>query len=115
MSRPVAWFEILGKDGKALREFYGDVFGWQYDVVEEMDYGMLKVEEGQEGIQGGVGTGQNGMSYATIYISVEDVGEYLKKIEAKGCKILVPRTVIPDMVTFGVFEDPEGHPVGIYQ
>jgi len=29
MENPVVWFEILGKDGEALKKFYGDVFNWE--------------------------------------------------------------------------------------
>ncbi len=29
MANPVTWFEITGKDGKKLQDFYGGVFGWK--------------------------------------------------------------------------------------
>ena len=28
MANQVSWFEISGKDGAKLQEFYGDLFGW---------------------------------------------------------------------------------------
>ena len=114
MSNPVIWFEILGEDGAKLREFYGDLFDWKFNVVPEMDYGMS--DTGSEtGIQGGVGTGQNGASWAIFYIQVEDVQASLDKVAENGGKIIVPYTEVPDMVKFGVFEDPEGHKVGLVQ
>ena len=38
----------------------------------------------------------------------------LSKARALGGTIVTPRTVMPD-VTLGVFEDPEGHVVGLVE
>ena len=114
MASPVVWFEIMGKDGSKLRQFYTDIFEWKFEVEPTMDYGMCNTGS-QTGIQGGVGTGPRGTSYQTIYISVPDVKAALKKIEAKGGKTIVPYTEIPKMVTFAVFTDPEGHTIGLVQ
>jgi len=32
MGHPVVHFEIIGKDAKKLRSFYGDLFGWEFDT-----------------------------------------------------------------------------------
>ena len=45
MANQVAWFEVVGQDGAKLRSFYGDVFGWQFQLpegegMEDVDYGM---------------------------------------------------------------------------
>ena len=32
MGAPVVHYEITGKDGPALREFYGSLFGWDFDL-----------------------------------------------------------------------------------
>jgi uncharacterized protein len=29
MGQPVVHFEIIGKDAKKLRSYYGDLFGWE--------------------------------------------------------------------------------------
>jgi predicted enzyme related to lactoylglutathione lyase len=115
MANPVVWFEVLGKDGKALRRFYGDIFGWEFEAASGMDYGMTK-KVGEQGIQGGVGsTMEGGPGWATFYVAVPDVKASLKLIEQKGGRVIVPYTEIPDMVTFAVFADPEGNPVGLVQ
>ena len=28
MANKVAWFEVVGSDGQQLRDFYGQIFGW---------------------------------------------------------------------------------------
>jgi hypothetical protein len=43
----ISWFEIMGSDGKALQQFYSDVFGWKLEQAPgEMTYGMLSGEGG---------------------------------------------------------------------
>jgi predicted enzyme related to lactoylglutathione lyase len=109
MANPVTWFEITGKNGDKLREFYKNAFGWQMEVAPGMDYGM--VDNKGEGIGGGIGQGDQ--TQVTFYIEVDDPQAYLDKIEAKGGKTVVPVTEIPDMVTFAQFADPQGNVVGL--
>ena len=112
MAAPVVHFEIMGKDGKTLQKFYSKLFAWKINADNPMNYGLVEKAEG--GIGGGVGgvePGQNG--YVTFYVSVPDVKAALKKAESLGGKTVVPETEIPNMVTFGLFADPEGNHVGV--
>ena len=34
MNQPVVWFEVVGKDVKRLHEFYGGLFGWQFEMAK---------------------------------------------------------------------------------
>jgi predicted enzyme related to lactoylglutathione lyase len=112
MANAVTWFEILGRDPAALQSFYSDLFGWQLqDAGGPAPYGMLEAENG--GIGGAVGAAQEGPGHVTVYVSVDDPQAYLDKVERLGGKTVLPVTVIPDMVTFALFADPEGHVVGI--
>ena len=36
----VAWFEVTGKDGGALKEFYGGLFGWTF---QDNDMGPMGI------------------------------------------------------------------------
>ncbi len=111
MSNPVVHFEVVGKDPKKLQGFYSSIFGWKINADNPMNYGL--VEAGREGaIGGGIG-GAEGSPYATFYIAVPDPQATLNKIEQLGGKTVVPVTVIPNMVTFAMFTDPEGNLVGI--
>lgn len=114
MSHPVMWFEVLGNDGGKLRQFYGDLFGWSFDVIAPEDYGLVKTASSR-GIPGGVGTAKSGMaSWVTFYTETPDVTASLNKAQSLGGKIVVPRTVTPDVV-LGIFEDPEGHTIGLVE
>jgi predicted enzyme related to lactoylglutathione lyase len=38
----VAWFEVTGKDGAALQNFYGKLFDWQInDAGDGSGYGLV--------------------------------------------------------------------------
>jgi predicted enzyme related to lactoylglutathione lyase len=103
-------FEIVGKDAKKLQGFYSGVFGWKVDANNPMSYGM--VDNGGQGINGGIAA-TDGQPQATFYIEVSDTDAYLKKVEGMGGKAVVPTTVVPNMVTFAMFADPEGNLVGL--
>jgi predicted enzyme related to lactoylglutathione lyase len=112
MASPVVHFEILGQDGEKLKDFYKNIFHWEIDSNNPMNYGLVKAEE--NGIGGGIGTAPEGSpNQATFYIEVENTDASLKMIEEMGGKTIVPTTVIPDMVTFALFQDPEGNLVGL--
>lgn len=114
MARSVTWFEIIGADGPKLRDFYSRLFDWSFHQAEGMDYGMIDGSSG--GIGGGVGSGSGtGASYVAIYVQVPDINAALKQAEALGGKTLMPRTVIPNQVTFAMLSDPEGHTIGLLE
>lgn len=46
-------------------------------------------------------------------IEVDDLEAKLAEIEQLGGKTVTPVTVIPDVVTFAEFSDPEGNVLGI--
>jgi uncharacterized protein len=114
MAHPVMWFEVLGKDGKKLREFYGGLFGWTFGANDPIQYGLVKTGA-DRGIPGGIGETYPGTrSWVTFYVETPDIARSLADAERLGGKVVVPRTVMPD-VTLAVFEDPEGHGIGLVE
>lgn len=111
MPNPVVHFEIVGKDPGQLRDFYSGVFSWSIDANNPANYGM--VDNGGEGINGGIAASDDEAPRAIFYIAVADTDDFLRKIEAAGGKTLVPTTVVPGMVVFALFQDPAGNTVGL--
>jgi uncharacterized protein len=111
MANPVVHFEVTGKDGKKLQDFYAKTFGWQVNAENPMNYGIVDAQEG--GIGGGISAGDGGTKQVTFYIEVDDPQAYLDKVEAKGGKTVMPVTEIPGMVVLAQFADPEGNVVGL--
>ena len=114
MAHPVMWFEVLGKDGGRLQQFYGGLFDWTFDVIQPINYGVAKTGD-PRGISGGVGqTSPGTQSWVTFYTETPDVTASLEKAVALGGKVVMPRTVLPDVI-LGIFEDPEGHVLGLVE
>lgn len=114
MPSQITHWEIMGDDGDGLKEFYADLFGWNLERVPGFDqyYTVSGDETGGSG--GAVGKGSEDMpSYLTIYLGVDDIDAMLAKIEAAGGQTIVPRTVVPDVVTFAMFSDPAGNTIGL--
>jgi hypothetical protein len=114
MAHPVMWFEVLGQDGDRLRQFYAGLFGWKIAADNPIKYGLVDTGE-KRGIPGGVGeTFPGTRSWVTFYVETPDVAASLAQAERLGGKVVMPRTALPD-VTVGVFEDPEGHAIGLVE
>jgi predicted enzyme related to lactoylglutathione lyase len=112
MKHPVMWFEVLGKNAGALTQFYGRLFGWTFGG-DPATYGTVK--ENARGIPGGVGMSYPGTrEWVTFYVETPDVAASLADAERLGGRVVMPRTELFD-VTLGVFEDPEGHAIGLVE
>ena len=108
----VTHFEIIGKDAAKSREFYSGLFGWQIDANNPMDYGIVPPME--NGIGGGIAAAEAGSSPTTvIYVEVDAIQPYLDKAVSMGGKVTVERQVIPGMVAFAQFADPDGNVIGL--
>ena len=116
MGNPVVHFEISGKDGEALSEFYRSAFGWNINCNT---HGIYSVDpESENGVDGHIFTttddtcSTNGV---TIYIEVDDLQATLEKAESIGGQTLVPPRAIPNrMGSFAMFLDPSGNCIGLY-
>jgi len=112
MADKVVHFEVVGKDGPKLMQFYGRLFGWTVNADNPMNYGMVDAEE--SGIGGGISSSQEGGDgHLTFYVGVDDLQATLDKAESLGGKTVMPPTEIPNVVTFALFTDPEDHLVGL--
>jgi hypothetical protein len=110
----VSWFEIMGGDGAALVSFYEELFGWtskKYDVPG-FDYWEMDMDS-DLGIKGGIGTGAQGQSYATVYADVPDVEARMERANQLGATTVLPPTAMPSL-TIAMFTDPQGHVFGMF-
>ncbi|HVF15074.1 MAG TPA: VOC family protein [Acidimicrobiales bacterium] len=112
MPNPVVHFEIMGKDAAATQKFYGEVFGWDINAKNPMNYGTVGAQEGN-GIGGGVAANPQAATYVTVYAAVADLQATLDKAEAAGGTTVMFPTEIPGVVTMAMFKDPDGNLIGI--
>lgn len=114
-SHKIVHWELMGPDGSALNSFYSDLFGWKGEEVPGFG-GYTLISDEDSGVAGAIGAGNENMpSYQIMYVEVESIDEHLAKVEAIGGTTVVPRSVIPGMVTFAMFHDPAGNFVGMVE
>lgn len=122
--QPVVHFEISGEDPDALRRYYGELFGWEFDLgratVEEVSaqgaYGFVEratLPDGT-GIPGGIGGGPGYPARAVFYVFVPDVEQALQKAERLGgTRVMGPARAQGRDLVVAHFTDPEGALIGL--
>jgi len=118
MGLPVVHFEIIGADPRRLREYYGELFGWEFatggpvaePVSEAGNYGFTEGDT----IPGGVGGGAGYDPHIVFYVGVPDIEAALAKAESLGgTRVMGPvRSPGADLVV-AHFTDPEGNLIGL--
>ena len=124
---PVVHFEMPAEEKKRMSEFYAKAFGWQtkqlgpemgeYILVTttEVDENMMPKKPGA--INGGFfqKTDDKTSQYPSVVIQVDDIKEYMKKVEKAGGKILGEPMEIPNVGWYVSFFDTEGNRVSMLQ
>jgi uncharacterized protein len=123
MSQPVVHFEVIGKDPQRLRNYFGELFGWEFDtpspvareVSDPDSYGFLDLVRAEDGagVRGGIGGGPGYANHAVLYVGVPDVEAALQRAESLGgARVMGPATS-PNGLVVGHFTDPEGTLMGV--
>ena len=117
MPNPVTIFEIAGPKEDSLCDFYSSLFGW--NINQDDDCGNTVHTGSDQGIQGHIVQTTEEMpisSHVTIYIQVDDINAYAKKIESHGGKIMMGPMPLPEGEGFcAYFLDPSGNSLGLFQ
>ena len=119
MGNQVVHFEISGEDPGKLRDYYAQLFGWEFDtdspvapsVSEAGNYGFLNSEVG---IPGGIGGGAGYPTHAIFYVGVDDVGAALAHAKSLGgTRVMGPDPNPSGTLVVAHFRDPEGNLIGL--
>ncbi|MGW8669481.1 VOC family protein [Streptomyces niveus] len=130
MGLPVVHFEIVGADPAGLRAFYGELFGWDFDLGDAStpvvsapgEYGFVHgganpaPGDGTAGINGGVAGGTGFRPRVLFYVGVPGVEAALRKAESLGGTRRMgpePEGAAPGAFVVGHFADPEGNVIGL--
>jgi predicted enzyme related to lactoylglutathione lyase len=117
MGKPVVHWELMSKDPQKVSEFYEKVFDWKIKHMPEINYRVVDTG-GQGGINGGIVQPQREGPWPgnmTLYVNVEDLAAYRKRVIDAGGKIHVEEQEVPGMGTLSLFTDPEGRMMGLWK
>ena len=123
----VVHFEISFDDLERAKNFYGSVFGWDimdwempggivYTGIRTVDVDEKTYMPKEPGaINGGFAKRSAETPSPVITINVDSIDEAVKKIEARGGKMVGEKGEVPDMGDYAYFKDSEGNVMGLWE
>jgi len=120
----VVHFEIPTDDVPRAREFYGSIFGWQLQPMDDMSYTLVSTTAVDDkthmpsapgAINGGLMERSDRTPHPVITIEVDSIDDSLKQIEAGGGSVVMPRADMGGMGWFAYFKDSEGNVLGLWE
>ena len=113
MGNAVVHFEVVGQDPDKLRDYYGQLFGWEWsEPMGPTDYTTVTNADGIGGGLGGAPEGYQG--HVTFYVRVPDVEATLAQAEGLGGSRMMGPDEVPGVgIIIGLFSDPEDHVIGV--
>lgn len=123
MSGRIVHFEIPYDDGERAGAFYREAFGWNIQVIPEMNYTMASTGPVGDGgipqepgfINGGMLRREEPIGSPVVTIDVEDIDAALEKVVSLGGSTVVARQQVADMGFSAYFKDSEGNVMGLWQ
>ena len=123
MAGGVVHFEIPADDENRAREFYSSIFGWEFQVLPEMDYSLAMTtpvdEHGRPAVSGSINSGlflrTGQLTAPVVTVDVEDIDAALEQIVARGGSVHREKMEVPGSGWNAYFKDSEGNIVGLWQ
>ena len=111
------WFDLATVDLKKQKEFYGEVFGWTFQQLNQTDMQYTIIKDGEHNIAGmfqikppeGAKTGALWISL----MSVPDPDKAVEVVKNAGGSVHTPVTTLADRGTYALLNDPEGALFGV--
>lgn len=128
MADKVVHFEIPADDMNRAKDFYGSVFGWDIKDWGPMPDGSaylgartVEVDEEKHvpkeagAINGGIIPRSTSAPTPVLAMHVASIDEAIKKIEAKGGKVVKPKWDIMGSGFYAYVTDSEGNVIGLWE
>jgi predicted enzyme related to lactoylglutathione lyase len=121
MSNDVQFFAINADDVPRARRFYSSAFGWRFEPWGPPGFYLIATGHEKEGSHSGglqerreLVPGQKMIGFECT-ITIENIDQTIRGIEANGGTIVTPKFQIPTVGICAYFQDPEGNVAGICQ
>lgn len=106
--------EIPTTNLRKAKKFFGNVFGWTFTDVPDIDYVLFRAGDPPNGgfyeVKKMPKKGQ-----VNVYIEVEDIDAKLKEIKKAKGKVLIKKTPVGGMGWMGQFATPDGCYLSLWQ
>jgi predicted enzyme related to lactoylglutathione lyase len=111
MPGQIVHIEIPADDTAKSREFWGSLFGWQFEAYPgPSEYHMTRISE----TQGAAISEESGKKGTRAYFDVDDINAGAARVKELGGEAGEPMPV-PSMGWFVTATDPNGNEFGLWQ
>jgi predicted enzyme related to lactoylglutathione lyase len=114
----INWFEIPVSNLERATQFYGTILGAKFEPMEAMGLRMAFFPMENGGVGGALVQGNGYVPTAqgiNVYLNGgEDLDAILRRVEAAGGKVALPKTSIGENGFMALFLDTEGNKVGLH-
>ena len=110
------WHDLLTRDVAAAKQFYGQLFGWQFENTKRGDRSYVIARLGTTPVAGIVdvsGITDAGTQWLS-FMAVADVDKTVALAQSNGGKVLAAARNLP-LARAAVVTDPQGAPLGLAQ
>jgi predicted enzyme related to lactoylglutathione lyase len=111
MANPFWHIELRTKDVAKAKQFYKNLFDWQWEEVRK---GYMVFRTGEE-VTGGITNGTHNTSHWVPIIEVADVRAATRKAVQLGAKVLEEVTEEGEIGRYTMVADPTGAPLYLFQ
>ena len=110
MAGKVVHVEIPAKDSGQAKEFFGALFGWQFQSFGDQDYHMTQLTQDS----GAAITGGESSSDPTVYFDTADIDASIAKVKELGGSA-EEKMPVPGMGWFVACKDNQGTSFSLWQ
>ena len=117
MPNPFIHVELNTTDVSKAKTFYGSLFDWNLQDIENNVTGAYTIIQVGEGTGGGImqqmmpGVG----SFWLAYVLVDDIAAATAKAKSLGAKVMRDVTEVTGMGWLSIIVDPTGAPLGLWK
>jgi predicted enzyme related to lactoylglutathione lyase len=115
----ICWSELLTNEPKKAQEFYGSLFGWQFQEHNFDGTAYTTVKAGDKDLGGLMQIPQDKKdkipAHWLNYVHVEKVETAVAKAKSLGATVCVEPTPVSDFGRFAVIIDPTGAAIALWQ
>lgn len=117
MANRFCHMELTAADVDAAKKFYGELFDWKIGEMQVGEQSYTMIQTGQKDVGGGMQAPQmpGQPTGWLVYTEVKSVKDSIAKAESLGAKIHVPFMPVGSMGAIGIFSDPQGNQMGVWE
>ena len=113
----VGWFEFGTDQPDKIKEFYGELFDWEFELNTDLpgvNYHEITTAPGQPSSGGVFESGGRFPDYAVFYILVPDVAATMAKAKNLGAEVTMEPVTDAAGITFGRLRDTADNHFGVF-